>query len=98
MLHSSFVTLIASEKTYTLKRGVWHPADIRNKFKSVCSKIHTSTASLQPNGSKLEERQWESLGDIYTSGKHLAGGSGERSGQEWGEGDFFVKDLNVETL
>lgn len=98
MLHSSFVTLIASEKRYTLKRGVWHPADIRNKFKSVCSKIHTSTTSLQPNGSKLEERQWESLGDIYTSGKHLAGGSGEVLDRSGGEGDFFLKELNVETL
>ena len=73
------------ENIYSEEVCVWHPAVIWNKFKSVCSKIYTCTASLQPNGSKLEEPQWESPGDIYTSGKHLAGGSGERSGQEgWG--------------
>lgn len=87
------------ENIYSEEGCVWHPADIWNKFKSVCSKIYTSTASLQSNGSKFEERQWESPGDIYTSGKHLVGGSGERSAQEWGGGgDFFVKELNVETL
>lgn len=57
---------------YSEEGCVWHPADIWNKFKSVCSKniyIHLLLAVQW----QVEERQWESPGDIYTSGKHLAG-------------------------
>jgi hypothetical protein len=62
----SFVGITTAEKNSLLEGVVCHSADIRNAFKSICSKIQTCAISLPPMTISWLVGQYTSFLGVFT--------------------------------